>query len=355
VSVFAVTEPVGNPTGVRHAGGDVLAALEPQAFWRHFETLTTIPRPSRVEEPVIEHVRLWAEQRGFELQQDVGRNLVIRVPASTGREAAPTLILQGHLDMVCERDPTSPNDPAEGRIALLRDGDWLTADGTTLGADDGIAIAAMMALVEDESLPHGPLELLMTVAEEVGLEGANDLDGSLLTGSTLLNLDSEEDGTLTVGCAGSTDTWVRLDAARAAGDELLLLDRRLRERARADVQPRRADVRDGHRVRAHRHRSRRPRRDVGRAGGTGDRARTPAVLGARGRVTALLRTRSGQKANDRQLISVATRPRVQPRARDALSATPARDIADAISQVDSGSRDRPVSSVTIDRVELGSS
>ena len=116
--------------------------------------------------------------------------------------------------MVCERDPSSPNDPAEGRIALVRDGDWLTADGTTLGADDGVAIAAMMALVEDESHSHGPLELLMTVAEEVGLEGANALDGSLLVGSTLINLDSEEDGVLTVGCAGSTDTWIRVQGDR---------------------------------------------------------------------------------------------------------------------------------------------
>ena len=98
----------------------------------------------------------------------------------------------------------------------MRDGDWLTADGTTLGADDGVAIAAMMTLVEDESLPHGPLELLMTVAEEVGLEGANALDGSLLSGTTLINLDSEEDGVLTVGCAGSTDTWIHVDAPRAA-------------------------------------------------------------------------------------------------------------------------------------------
>jgi dipeptidase D len=118
--------------------------------------------------------------------------------------------------MVCERDPASPNDPAEGRIALVRDGDWLKADGTTLGADDGVAIAAMMALVEDESLPHGPLELLMTVAEEVGLEGANALDPALVTGSILVNLDSEEDGKLTVGCAGSTDTWIHVDAPRAA-------------------------------------------------------------------------------------------------------------------------------------------
>ena len=193
---------------------DVLVGLEIQPFWSHFRTLTTIPRPSRAEEPVIEHVRAWADRNGYELQQDSGRNLVIRVPATPGRESAPTLILQGHLDMVCERDPASTNDPTEGRIALLRDGDWLTADGTTLGADDGVAIAAMMALVEDESIPHGPLELLMTVAEEVGLEGANALDGSLLTGSTLINLDSEEDGTLTVGCAGSTDTWIRIDAPR---------------------------------------------------------------------------------------------------------------------------------------------
>ena len=188
--------------------------LEPRSFWGHFETLTTIARPSRLEEPAIEHVREWAGRHGFELQQDAGRNLVVRVPATAGREDAPTVVLQGHLDIVCERDPSSPNDPAEGRIALVRDGEWLTADGTTLGADDGVAIAAMMALVEDESLPHGPLELLMTVAEEVGLEGANALDPALVTGSILINLDSEEDGRLTVGCAGSTDTWIRIEAPR---------------------------------------------------------------------------------------------------------------------------------------------
>ena len=194
----------------------VLTGLEPRSFWAHFEALTRIPRPSRHEEPVIEHVRAWAAEHGFELHQDAGRNLVIRVPATPGRESAPVVSLQGHLDMVCEREPSSPNDPAEGRIALVRDGDWLKADGTTLGADDGVAIAAMMALAEDASLPHGPLELLMTVAEEVGLEGANAFDGSLVEGRILVNLDSEEDGKLTVGCAGSTDTWVRVDAPRDA-------------------------------------------------------------------------------------------------------------------------------------------
>ena len=150
----------------------------------------------------------------LELSQDAGRNLVIRVPATAGREAAPTLVLQGHLDMVCERNPESANDPAEGRIVLLRDGEWLTADGTTLGADDGVAIAAMMALVEDASVPHGPLELLMTVAEEVGPGGRQRARRLARDRLDLINLDSEEDGVLTVGCAGSTDTWIRVDAPR---------------------------------------------------------------------------------------------------------------------------------------------
>ena len=181
----------------------VLSGLEPRSFWGHFEALTKIARPSRHEEPVIEHVRAWAEQHGFELQQDAGRNLVIRVPATPGRESAPTLVTsRATSTWSASAIRRARTIPPRGGSRCVRDGDWLTADGTTLGADDGVAIAAMMALVEDESIPHGPLELLMTVAEEVGLEGANALDGSLLTGSTLINLDSEEDGALTVGCAG---------------------------------------------------------------------------------------------------------------------------------------------------------
>jgi dipeptidase D len=194
----------------------VLAGLEPRRFWDHFEALSKIARPSRREDRVTEHVRGWAGGHGFALREDAAGNLVIDVPATAGRTAAPVLVLQGHLDMVCERLPDSPNDPAEGRIELVRDGEWLTANGTTLGADDGVAIAAMMALVEDDSVPHGPLQLLMTVAEELGLEGANGLEPSLVGGSILVNLDSEEDGSLTVGCAGSTDTWIRLDPGRDA-------------------------------------------------------------------------------------------------------------------------------------------
>jgi dipeptidase D len=200
------------------ADGGALDGLEPRECWRHFETLTRIARPSGHEEPVIEHVRAWAARNGFELRQDTGRNLVVRVPATAGRESAPVLILQGHLDMVCERLADSPNDPAEGRIVLVRDGDWLTAEGTTLGADNGIGIAAMMTLAEDDSLPHGPLELLMTVVEETGseIEGASALDPALVTGKTLLNLDSEEDGKLTVGSASSTNTTIRVELTRSA-------------------------------------------------------------------------------------------------------------------------------------------
>ena len=198
------------------------AALEPAPFWRHFAALTTIARPSYEEEAAVAYVTAWAQERGLASARDDAGNLVIRVPATAGREGAPTVILQGHLDMVCERDPASPHDPRAGRIAVVRDGDWLHADGTTLGADNGVAIAAMLAVAEDGEAPHGPLELLCTVAEEVGLVGAFGLDPELISGTLLLNLDSEEDATLVVGCAGGADTQVRFSAPRAPADGPLL-------------------------------------------------------------------------------------------------------------------------------------
>jgi len=195
---------------------DPFAGLEPAAFWRHLETLIAIPRPSFGEDAAVAHVIAWAAAHGFESRRDAAGNLVVRVPATAGRDGAATVILQGHLDIVCERDPDSPFDPREGRIGVVRDGDWLRADGTTLGADNGVAIAAMLALVEDEGAPHGPLALLMTVAEEVGMGGAFDLDPDLIEGTVLLNLDSEEDASLTVGCAGGADTLVTFAATRSA-------------------------------------------------------------------------------------------------------------------------------------------
>ena len=202
-------------THVKYRGRPLsaFAGLEPAGFWRHLEALIAIPRPSHEEDAAVAHVVGWAGARGYATRRDGAGNLVVQVPATPGREGAPTVILQGHLDIVCERDPASPYDPRAGRIHVVRDGDWLRADGTTLGADNGVAIAAMMALAESDA-PHGPLELLMTVAEEVGMAGAAELDPALIGGGVLLNLDSEEDATLTVGCAGGADTFVRLEAPR---------------------------------------------------------------------------------------------------------------------------------------------
>ena len=152
----------------------VVTGLEPRAFWGRFGTLTTIARPSRREEPRDRaRPRLGGGATASRVHGDAAGNLVVRVPATRGPRGGADRRAAGPPGHGVRARPDSPYDPAEGRIALVRDGEWLTADGTTLGADDGVAIAAMMALVEDDSLPHGPLELLMTVAEEVGLEGAN--------------------------------------------------------------------------------------------------------------------------------------------------------------------------------------
>ena len=179
-------------------------------MWDRFGELTQIPRPPKLEAEVRAHVLAWAVARGFEAAVDDEGNVVVRVPASTGRARAPTVVLQAHLDMVCERDPDSPYDPREGRIHVVRDGDWVVAEGTTLGADNGIGVAAALAAAEDPEIAHGPLELLFTVSEEQGLDGAKNLDPTLVSGRLLLNLDGSSDNSLTIGCAGSTHTFVRL-------------------------------------------------------------------------------------------------------------------------------------------------
>jgi len=189
---------------------DTLTGLEPRLVWSHFEALTRIPRPSKEEEAAREHVLSWARERGLESDVDPAGNVVVRVPATTGREHAPVVVLQAHLDMVCERDLGSPNDPRAGRIDVLRDGDWVLADGTTLGADNGIGVAAALAAADDGDVSHGPLELLLTVSEEQGLDGAKALDPGLVAGRLLVNLDGTSDDAITVGCAGSAHTFLRL-------------------------------------------------------------------------------------------------------------------------------------------------
>jgi dipeptidase D len=192
---------------------DTLTGLEPRLVWDHFLALTEIPRPPKQEDEARAHVLGWAAERNLPAEVDEAGNVVVRVPPSAGREAAPVVILQAHLDMVCERDPDSPYDPREGRIHVVRDDDWVAAEGTTLGADNGIGVAAAMAAADDPELAHGPLELLFTVSEEQGLDGAKALDPALVSGRRLLNLDGTSDGALTVGCAGSAHTFTRLRLA----------------------------------------------------------------------------------------------------------------------------------------------
>ena len=188
-----------------------LADLEPALVWTRFLELTRIPRPPKEEEQAREHVLAWAKGLGFTSEVDGEGNVVVRLPPSAGREGAPTVVLQSHLDMVCERDPESPFDPRTGPIDVVLDGDWVAATGTTLGADNGIGVAAAMAIGEDETVEHGPLELLFTVSEEQGLEGAKALGPDFLAGRLLVNLDGGDDqASITVGCAGSIHTFVRL-------------------------------------------------------------------------------------------------------------------------------------------------
>ncbi|TVR90579.1 MAG: aminoacyl-histidine dipeptidase [Spirochaetaceae bacterium] len=179
--------------------------LEPRGLWAAFETITRIPRPSRKEEKVREWLIQEAEKRGFSHQTDSVGNLVVRVPASPGKESSPTVVLQGHMDMVCEKNRSVEFNFEKDPIRVVRDGDWLKADGTTLGADNGIAVAMMLALLDDNG-EHGPLELLFTMDEESGLIGALELDPTLISGRILVNIDSEDEGVVCIGCAGGKNT-----------------------------------------------------------------------------------------------------------------------------------------------------
>ena len=183
---------------------------EPALLWERFLELTRLARPPKAEGPAREHVVEWADERDLASRVNAQGNVVVEIPATSDRADAPTVVLQSHLDMVCERDPASSYDPREGRIGVLVEGDWVIADGTTLGADNGIGVAAALAIAEDVDVEHGPLELLFTVSEEQGLDGARALDASMVSGRLLVNLDGTSDNALTVGCAGSHHTFLRL-------------------------------------------------------------------------------------------------------------------------------------------------
>lgn len=187
----------------------VFRDLQPAIVWSHFATLCAIPRPSKGEARLREHLLAWAAARGLPATVDAAGNLIVRKPASAGRESAPGVVLQAHLDMVCQANTGTPHDFTRDPIVpVLCDG-WLSANGTTLGADNGIGAALMLAVLEDDSLVHGPIEALFTVDEEAGMGGARALDPGALQGRLLLNLDTEEWGQFYLGCAGGVDVNVR--------------------------------------------------------------------------------------------------------------------------------------------------
>ena len=193
--------------------------LEPAVLWRHFDTILTIPRASKDEARMRGHVVALADRLGLAHHADAVGNLVVRKPATPGHEGAEVTILQSHLDMVQEKNADVEFDFAADAIVPRVKGEYLTAAGTTLGADNGIGVAAMLSVMGETAFPHGPLELLFTIDEETGLTGAARLDGGLVQGRQLINLDSEEDGILYVGCAGGGDTRLTLELGAASAPE----------------------------------------------------------------------------------------------------------------------------------------
>jgi len=187
----------------------VFSGLEPAIVWNHFALLCAIPRASKQEAKLRQHLLAWAGQRGLVAAVDAAGNLIIRKPASPGRENFPGVILQAHLDMVCQNNADTPHDFSRDPIRPQRRDGWLVADGTTLGADNGIGVALMLAVLEATDLQHGPLEALFTVDEEAGMGGARGLAPDVLHGRLMLNLDTEAWGEFYLGCAGGMDVNVR--------------------------------------------------------------------------------------------------------------------------------------------------
>lgn len=180
--------------------------LEPQSVWSFFYDITQIPRPSKKEERILAYLLEFAKEKGFDTKQDEAGNILITKPATNGKENVPTVILQSHVDMVCEKNSDVVHDFDNDPIQTVIDGDWVKTKGTTLGADNGIGMAAALAVLASDNIAHGKIEALFTVDEETGLTGANMLASDLLTGDILLNLDTDEEGDLYIGCAGGKGT-----------------------------------------------------------------------------------------------------------------------------------------------------
>ena len=180
--------------------------LNPREIWQNFHLLTQVPRPSGHLQKVQEFLLQWAAERGIEAFKDNAENIVMRKPATPGKENCRTAVMQAHMDMVPQKSDDSTHNFETDPIETWVDGEWLKAKGTTLGADDGIGVAAIMAVFEAKDIEHGPLEALFTYDEETGMSGANALEAGFMTGKTLINLDSEDENQIFIGCAGGMDT-----------------------------------------------------------------------------------------------------------------------------------------------------
>lgn len=190
--------------------------LEPRLVWQCFDEITKVPRPTHHLDKMREFLVNWATRHNIPVRTDEVGNVVMTKPATPGHEDAPTIVLQGHQDMVAEKRGDKVHDFMTDPITTIVDGDWVKADGTTLGADNGLGCATAMAVLLDDTLTHGPIEALFTVDEEQGLIGANGLQPGFITGSILLNLDSEEHGQLVIGCAGGKVTLAELPYTNVA-------------------------------------------------------------------------------------------------------------------------------------------
>ena len=193
--------------------------LKPECIWRNFDALTQVPRPSGHLEKVQQFLLDFAKNTGVEAFKDEAGNIVMRKPATPGMENRKTVILQAHMDMVPQKEKTSTHNFETDPIQTYIDGEWVRAKGTTLGADDGLGVAAIMAVMEAKDLKHGPIEALITAAEETGMYGANGLPGGELEGEILLNLDTEQEGELIIGSAGGVDITATLDYQEAESDK----------------------------------------------------------------------------------------------------------------------------------------
>jgi len=184
-------------TDIRH--------LEPQPIWKNFSDLNAVPRPSKKEERVIQFIKDFGTRLGLETFEDDIRNVIIRKPATPGMENRKTIVLQSHLDMVHQKNNDTIFDFDKEGIRMFIEGDWVRAKGTTLGADNGIGVATIMAILESTDLPHPAIDALFTIDEETGMTGALGLKGGILKGEILLNLDTENDHEIDIGCAGGID------------------------------------------------------------------------------------------------------------------------------------------------------